>query len=261
LPTTEESLTHRFGDVTATLTGNNVAEVEMHRPPANFFDAPLLGALIEAIAWADGRRCRAVVLCSEGRHFCAGFDFSASGSPDPGALRTLYDRAEEFVSGPLPVVAAVQGGAIGGGLGLAMAADFRVGAPTSRFAANFARLGLHQGFGLSATLTRVIGGQKALDLLCTGRRIEGAEALDIGLVDRLADDPRLGARALAEEIAASAPLAVASIRKTMRGGWADAFGAAIEHERLEQLALMGTDDFREGIEASLQRRDPDFSGR
>ena len=261
MPTSEEPLTHRLGDVTATLTGNHVAEVEMHRPPANFFDAPLLGALIEAIAWAADRRCRAVVLCSEGRHFCAGFDFSASGSPDPSALRTLYDRAEEFVSGPLPVVAAVQGGAIGGGLGLAMAADFRVGAPTSRFSANFARLGLHQGFGLSATLSRVIGGQRALDLLCTGRRLDGVAALDIGLVDRLADDPRLAAHALAEEIAASAPLAVASIRKTMRAGLAEAFGAAVEHERLEQLSLMGTDDFREGIEASLQRREPDFSGQ
>ncbi len=261
MPTSKDPLTHRFGDVSATVTGNNVVEIEMHRPPANFFDATLLGAVIEAIAWADGCRCRAVVLCSEGRHFCAGFDFSASGSPDPGALRTLYDRAEELVSGPLPVVAAVQGGAVGGGLGLALAADFRVGAPTSHFTANFARLGLHQGFGLSATLARTIGDHKALELLCTGRRIGGAEALDIGLVDRLADDPRLGARALAEEIAASAPLAVASIRKTMRAGLADAFGAAIEHERIEQLALMGTDDFREGIEASLQRRDPDFSGR
>jgi len=261
LPTSEAPLTHRFGDVTATVTGNNVAEVEMHRPPANFFDATLLGALIEGIAWAAGRGCRAVVLCSEGRHFCAGFDFSASGSPDPGALRTLYDRAEEFVGGPIPVVAAVQGGAVGGGLGLALAADFRIGAPNSHFAANFARLGLHQGFGLSATLARVIGGQKALDLLCTGRRVGGAEALGIGLVDRLADDPRLGARALAAEIATSAPLAVASIRRTMRAGLVDEFGAAIEHERLEQLALMGTDDFREGIEASLQRRDPDFSGR
>lgn len=233
----------------------------MHRPPANYFDTPLLSALVEGIDWAAGQGGRAVVLCSEGRHFCAGLDFAASGSPDPVALRALYDHAEALASGPLPIVAAVQGSAIGGGLGLALAADFRIGAPDSRFAANFARLGFHQGFGLSVTLPRAVGGQRALELLYTGRRIDGAEALRIGLCDRLTDDPRAGAHALAEEIAGSAPLAVASIRNTLRAGLANEFGAAIEHERLEQLRLMGTDDFREGIEASLERRSPQFSGR
>jgi 2-(1,2-epoxy-1,2-dihydrophenyl)acetyl-CoA isomerase len=260
LPTSHGPLAISFGEVSVTLTDNQVAEVEMHRPPANYFDTPMLRALVEAIDWAEGQGGRAVVLCSEGRHFCAGLDFGASGPPDPVALRTLYDHAEAFVSGPLPVVAAVQGGAIGGGLGLALAADFRVGTPGSRFAANFARLGLHHGFGLSVTLPRVVGGQKALDLLSTGRRIDGTEALRIGMCDRLADDPRAGAHALAEELAGSAPIALRSIRNTLRAGLANDFGAAIEHERTEQLRLMHTDDFREGIEASLQRRSPHFSG-
>jgi 2-(1,2-epoxy-1,2-dihydrophenyl)acetyl-CoA isomerase len=251
----------RFGDVTVALTDDHVAEVEMHRPPANFFDTGLLANVVEAIEWADGHGSRAVVLCSEGRHFCAGLDFGRSGNPEPAGLRGLYDQAERLINGPLPVVVAVQGSAVGGGLGLALAADFRIGAPDSRLAANFARLGFHQGFGLSVTLPRVVGSQTALELLATGRRIDGAEALRVGLFDRLADDPRAGAHALAEEIARSAPLAVRSIRNTMRAGLTGAFGAAVEHERIEQLRLMETEDFREGIEASLQRRDPDFSGQ
>jgi enoyl-CoA hydratase/carnithine racemase len=250
-----------LGDVTVTLADDHVAEVEMHRPPANFFDAQLLGHIVEGVDWAERHGCRAVVLCSEGRHFCAGYDFGRSEAPDPSALRTLYDQAEAFVNGPLPVVAAVQGSAVGGGLGLAMAADFRVAAPASRFSANFARLGLHPGFGLSATLPRVVGEQTALDLLYSGRRIDGTEALRMGMCDRLGDDPRAEAHALADEIATSAPLAVRAIRDTMRAEWTGEFAAAIEHERIEQLRLMGTADFREGVEASLQRRHPDFSGR
>ncbi len=253
--------TESFGDVTARIEPSRVAEVEMHRPPANYFDAVLLAGVVDAVAWAHGQGARAVVLCSEGRHFCAGLDFGARATPEPEALRTLYRRAVELVDGPLPLVAAAQGSSIGGGLGLALAADFRVAAPDSRFAANFARLGFHQGFGLSVTLPRAVGHQAALDLLTTGRRIEGAEAFRIGLCDRLADDPRAGAHALASEIAASAPLAVGSIRATLRRGLRDQFAAAVDHERSVQTELMATDDFREGIAASLGRRPPDFTGR
>ncbi len=250
-----------FGDVTAQLNDRGVVEVEVHRPPSNFFDGPLLEGVVEAIAWAHHQGGRAAVLCSEGRNFCAGFDFGSSDGPDSAQLHLLYDHAEALVASPVPVVVAVQGAAVGGGLGLALAGDFRIASNDSRFSANFARLGLHQGFGISVTLPRVVGTQRALELLLTGRRIDGTEALRIGLCDGLDEDPRAGAHALAEEIAASAPLAVAAIRRTQRAGLAEAFAAAVEHERTEQLRLMRTDDFREGIDASLQRRRPDFSGR
>ncbi len=170
---TRSDATEAFADVTVRLDDGHVAEVEMHRPPANFFDTALLAGVVEAVAWAEARGARAVVLCSEGRHFCAGLDFGASGRPEPDALATLYDTASRLVDGPLPLVAAVQGSAIGGGLGLALAADFRVGAPSSRFAANFARLGFHQGFGISLTLPATVGRQRALELLTTARRIDG----------------------------------------------------------------------------------------
>jgi len=254
-------VTETFGDVTATPFRDHVAEVEMHRPPANYFDTSLLAGIIAGIRWAEGHGCRAVVLCSEGRHFCAGLDFGATGTPGADDLRLLYDRAVELVGGHLPVVVAVQGAAVGGGLGLAMAGDFRVASESSRFAANFARLGFHQGFGLSVTLPRAVGHQRALELLTTGRRVGGAEALAMGLCDRLADDPREGARAFAAQIAASAPLAVRAIRDTMRAGLVAHFAAALQHERNEQLALIRTDDFKEGVDASLQRREPRFTGR
>jgi enoyl-CoA hydratase/carnithine racemase len=249
-----------FGDVTATSTDSYVAEVEMHRPPANYFDADLLTGVVEAVGWADGQGSRAVVLCSEGRHFCAGLDFGSSDTLDGALLRSLYLQAGALLASPLPIVVAVQGSAIGGGLGLALVGDFRIGTPDSRFSANFARLGFHQGFGISVTLPRVVGAQRALELLTTGRRIDGTEALRIGLCDGLADDPRAAAHALAAEIAASAPLAVRSIRATQRAALLSEFSGAIDHERSEQLRLMGTGDFREGIEASIERRAPEFFG-
>jgi len=257
----DAALRTSFGDVTVVLGADHVAEVEMHRPPANYFDAVLLSSVVKSIRWAASAGGRAVVLCSEGKHFCAGLDFGATNKPEPEALATLYGTARELIDGPLPVVVAVQGSAVGGGMGLALAGDFRVAAPTSRFAANFARLGFHQGFGISMTLPAVVGRQKALELLTTGRRIDGVEALAIGLCDRVDDDPRAGAHALAAEIGASAPLAVQSIRRTLRADVIDGFAGMVAHERSEQLRLMESEDFHEGIAASMDRRPPKFLGR
>jgi enoyl-CoA hydratase/carnithine racemase len=160
-----------------------------------------------------------------------------------------------------PVVAAVQGAAVGGGLGVALSADFRVASHETRFVANFARLGIHQGFGLSVTLPAVVGPQRALELLYTGRRVKGDEAYDIGLADRLATAQtlRAEARALAADIAASAPLAVRSIRQTLRGDLAEQVRAATEHEEAEQARLMATDDFREGVASVTERRAGNFT--
>jgi 2-(1,2-epoxy-1,2-dihydrophenyl)acetyl-CoA isomerase len=157
----------------------------------------------------------------------------------------------------------VQGAAVGGGLGLACAADFRVASPQTRFWANFARLGLHHGFALTVTLPAIIGEQRALDLLTTGRRVGGEEAARIGLADRLTDDEglRAAAQGLAAEIAAAAPLAVRSIRETMRATLADRARAAMDRELGEQDRLRQTADFAEGIRASAQRRPPRFEAR
>ena len=175
----------------------------------------------------------------------------------------MYDYAAKLFDQPLPVVAAVQGAAIGGGLGLALAADFRVAAPEARFAANFSLLGFHHGFALTVTLPAVVGQQKALELLYTGRRVSGPEAFDIGLADRLAETghARQQAHVLAAEIAAAAPLAVRSIRTTMRGDLARLARTAMQRERAEQERLRLTADWKEGVAAVRARRPARFTGR
>lgn len=263
-------MTHEtFGDVTVSLDEALVATVEIHRPPDNFFDVALIRSLADAYEVLDaGGRCRAILLCSEGRHFCAGADFSGRSQAEtpqagPSGAGQLYEEAARLVGAGVPVVAAVQGAAIGGGLGLACTADFRVACPEARLSANFARLGFHHGFGLSVTLPAIVGQQHAFDLLYTGRRVPGDQAFRMGLCDRLAsaEDLRDAARGLATEIATSAPLAVRSIRETLRGGLVERFRAATDHELAEQDRLRKTSDWVEGIRAATERRAPRFEGR
>jgi 2-(1,2-epoxy-1,2-dihydrophenyl)acetyl-CoA isomerase len=254
-----------MSDVTVSVDDAHVALVEIHRPPANFFDAALIRAIADAYSMLDADpACRAVVLCSEGKHFCAGANFGAAASGNAAEEpRSLYEQALRLFRSQTPVVAAVQGAAVGGGLGLALSADFRVATPESRFSANFSRLGFHHGFGLTVTLPALAGQQTARDLLYTGRRVRGEEALRLGLCDRLAapDELRATAHTLANEIAASGPLAVRSIRATLLGDLADRVAAALEREAAEQDRLRETEDFREGVRASLERREPRFEGR
>ena len=245
--------------------GTQVATVEIQRGPNNFFDLSVLIRLADTLDDLARQGARAVVLGSEGKNFCAGADFS--GGTELGLRQSgtphLYDVAMRLFEQPLPVVAAVQGAAIGGGLGLALAADFRVASPESRFAANFVKLGFHQGFGITVTLPLAVGRQAALDLLYTGRRIDGTEAHRIGLCDHLVPSGQLRARAaaLAAEIAEAAPLAVRSVRETMRAEAVRAVREAMARERKEQDRLRGTEDFREGVAAVRDRRPARFSGR
>ncbi len=247
--------------LTVDLRDDHVATVEFDRPPHNHLDVELVTALADTYeALEQEPACRAIVLCSVGRHFCAGANFAGAGDAGAGEL---YAQAVRLFAAATPVVAAVQGAAIGGGLGLALSADLRVASPSSRFAANFARLGIHHGFGVTVTLPAAVGAQATLDLLYTGRRVKGEEAHALGLCDRLAaeEDLRGAAHALAGEIAASAPLAVRSIRQTMRGELAERVRAATEREAAAQADLFATDDFREGVRATAERRTPRFTGR
>jgi 2-(1,2-epoxy-1,2-dihydrophenyl)acetyl-CoA isomerase len=239
-----------------------VATVEFHRPPNNFFDVSLIQALVEAVfGLDDDPTCRAIVLCSEGKNFCAGADLGPQ-SDLVDQTADLYEQAVALFSARKPIVAAVQGAAVGGGLGLALAADFRVATPETRFSCNFAKLGFHQGFGVSVTLPAVVGQQRALELMYTGGQAKGAEALAIGLCDRLTspEDLRDAARDFASEIAASGPLAVLSIRETMRGELAERVRAATRREHEQQQILRATSDFREGVAAMTERRPPRFTG-
>ncbi len=252
------------GEVTARIGDDLVAEIEIHRPPDNFFDIDLIAELAAAIGELDERDdCRAAVLCSEGKHFCAGANLNARrDATGDGGERHLYDEAVRLFDTRTPIVAAIQGAAVGGGLALALMPDFRIACPEARFSANFARLGFVQGFGLTVTLPRLVGRQRAMELLYTGRRVKGEEALRIGLCDDLVplDQLRARARELAVEIAASAPLAVRSIREMMRGRLAEEIRTATDHERAEQDRLRQTADFAEGVRAMTERRPPRFVG-
>ncbi|MBO0838730.1 MAG: enoyl-CoA hydratase/isomerase family protein [Actinobacteria bacterium] len=245
--------------------GDHVAVVSFQRAPHNYFTPELIGALagtLEDLA-ADGRT-RAVVLRGEGRHFCAGADFSSSrDGADDGDLdvEELYRHGIRLFAQPLPVVAQLQGAVIGGGLGLALVADFRVAAEGTRLAANFAKIGIHQGFGLTVTLPRLVGEQRAADLLLTGRSVRAPEALALGLVDAIApaEEALSAAVKRASDLAANAPLAVRAIRATLRQGLVDRIKEAVGTEAAEQQKLFGTADFREGVAAAAERRNAAFT--
>ena len=259
-----------FKEIGVSLDGM-VATVEMRRPPHNFSDSLLIAEIGEAFERLDADpACRTIVLAAEGRSFCAGADFSKRADTGTvqeaarsGAGRHLYKEAIRLFRTRKPVVGAVHGAAVGGGLGLALVPDFRVTCEEARFSANFNRLGFHPGFGLTATLPRLVGVQQAALLFYTGRRIPGDEAVKIGLADLLVaqSEVRSAAQELAAEIAQSGPLAVMSTRETLRRGLAEAVETATERELVEQEWQRRTADFKEGVKAMAERRTPNFEGR
>lgn len=244
----------------------HVAEILFAHPPHNHATVGLLEDIGAALAEADGDSAvRAVVLASEGKVFCGGADLATPGgfgtdSADP--IRAFYDQALTIFAAKKPIVAAVQGAAVGAGLGLAVAADFRVAAPEARFAGNFTRLGFHPGFGLTVTLPRLIGQQRALEMFMTSARYKPEDVAGWGLIDRLAPSggALAGAHALAAEIAENAPLALVATRATLRAGMLDAVRAQLVHEHAEQAKLRATADYAEGVASVFERRAANFTG-
>ena len=257
----------QFGDVHVSLD-NHVALVEIQRPPHNFFDVALIENLADAFEAMDNNSdCRALVLAAQGSAFCAGANFTSGPSvleqSDGKGRNPLYVAAVRLFSNRKPVVGAIQGAAIGGGLGLALVPDFRVTCPEASFSANFTKLGFHPGFGLTHTLPALIGQQKAALMFYTGRRIKGRQAVEWGLADVLtdADQVRSEAVSLAREIAGNAPLAVVSVRATLRQGLTETLQAVTDHEAAEQDWQRLTDDFKEGVASVAARRPGRFLGK
>lgn len=261
-----------MSDIGIEKTGH-VALVEIRRPPNNFFDIPLIKDIAGAFeSFDEDSDIRAIVLAAQGKAFCAGANFGdgstldaqgrRSNEPGPG-VAPLYIEGNRLFRTKKPIIAAVHGAAVGGGLGLAMVADFRVTCPEARFCANFTRLGFHPGFGLTVTLPAVIGETKAALMFYTSRRVPGDEAYAMGLADVLVrqDQVRDAAIKLAAEIGENSPLGLIATRITMRGGIADRVRAATDHELEEQTRLRKTDDFKEGVKSVSERRVPDFKGR
>jgi len=262
-----------FEDISVEISDDFVATVEIQKPPLNFFDIELIRQIGDAFDILDEEpACRAIVLCAAGKTFCAGANFGdGKDLGADGQLKTqtqderakhLYVEAVRLFANKLPIIGAIHGAAIGGGLGLAMVPDFRVTCPEARFSANFTRLGFHPGFGLSVTLTEAIGKKNAALMFYSSRRFKGEEAYAMGLADVLVpqDEVRFAAQALAAEIAQNAPLAIAETRQTMRGDLAERVRAATDHELEIQTRLRTTSDFKEGIAAMSARRVPNFTG-
>jgi enoyl-CoA hydratase/carnithine racemase len=251
---------------------DHVALVEIRRPPNNFFDIPLIKEIAGAFeSFDDDIHIRAVVLAAQGKAFCAGANFGdgsildAQGrrpnEPGPG-VAPLDVEGNRLFRTKKPIIAAVHGAAVGGGLGLAMVADFRVTCPEARFCANFTRLGFHPGFGLTVTLPAVIGQTKAALMLYTSRRVTGEEAYAMGLADVLVPQQQVrdAAIKLAGEIGENSPLGLIATRMSMRGDIADRVRKATDHELEEQTRLRKTEDFKEGVKAVFERRLPNFTG-
>ena len=257
----------RYGDVSVRIEGQ-VAVVEFNRPPHNHANVELARNLADVLYEIDAAQdLRCSVLTSAGKTFCAGADLTGSilgdSKSEQDGLAAFYEQAVRLFSARKPIVAAVQGGAIGAGLGLAMVADFRIAGPDARFSANFVKLGFHPGFGLTYTLPRVIGSQRAALMFLTGRRIKPDEALAYGLIEKIVPTEQLldAAVKFANELAENAPLAVQATRATLRAELVEKVKAHTAKELIEQTALKKTEDFAEGIRAVGERRPGRFTGR
>src|SRR5204862_6622924 len=228
-----------------------VATIEIRRPPHNFFDIELIRQIADACEALDKNdACRAIVLAAQGTAFCAGAKLGDGADvqnvlvkkSETGQAGHLYIEAVRLFRTAKPIVGAIHGAAVGGGLGLALVPALRVTCPEARFCANFTRLGFHPRFGLTHTHPALIGPAKAALMFYTSRRVTGEEAYRIGLADALVPqaEVRATAQKLAAEITECAPLGVLETRATMRAGLADKVRAATDIELEKQTRLRKT---------------------
>jgi len=252
---------------------DRVATVTLNRPEnRNSMTPDVLDGLAEAVAAARADRdVRCVVITGNGKSFCAGADFKSRGRTDGAdtyiaAHERAYATYEPFLSildVEVPTIAAMQGHAIGGGLGLAVVCDLRVANREARYGANFVRLGLHPGMATTYLLPRLMGVPRAVEFLLTGRIVSGAEAAEAGLVHHAVEGTRVRERAreLAREIASAAPLAVRWAKRSIYEGLGWDPRTAARREAQVQSRTLETEDAREGIAALLAKRDAEFRGR
>ncbi len=251
---------------------DHVADVRLTRADKhNGLDARMFAAINEAI---DELRAaggvRSIVLSGDGPSFCAGLDFQAFAAED-GAGPTLLDRAEGEVANfaqrvaygwrqlEVPVVAALHGACFGGGLQIALGADIRIAAADTRMSVMEMRYGLVADMSLSQTLWRLVGDDVARELTYTARVVEAPEALELGLVTRIADDPAAAARELAGEIAARSPDAIRRAKRLADEAplLSAAEGLALEAEL--QRELLGSPNQLAAVTAALTRQPAEFS--
>lgn len=251
-------------------TQQHVAHVRMCRPERhNALDAEQFAALHDAgCALRNRQDIRAIVLSGEGPSFCSGLDFPSFMQPGQDiALAFRRDSNESanyaqrlamiWREQQVPVIAAVHGVAYGGGMQLALGADFRVASAKTRFCLMEIDYGLIPDMAISQTLLSLLRYDQALDLALSGRKLGGDEALSMGLVTRLADDPVQAALQWAEEIAQRSPDAVRANKALMRACWAGQPELLALEARLQQDIMRGA-NYREAVSAKLAKRKPHF---
>ena len=246
-----------------------IAVLTLTRPERrNALTEDVAEELVRATERIDGApEARAVVITGEGPAFAAGADLRHVAASTPAenlAYNGLLVRALDAIERVrVPTIAAINGPALGGGLELALVCTMRVAASTAVLGLPEVRLGILPGAGGTQRLPRLIGRGPALRMLLTGRAVDAAEALRLGLVDEVAEPAALldAARTLAGEVAASAPLSVAAIKRAVAAGAELPLEEALEFTRHELAALLESADCREGIAAFLERRTPRFEGR
>jgi enoyl-CoA hydratase len=249
-----------------------VALLTLNRPERGNGVVPEMAAdLREAFDDLEGDpEVRALVLTGAGRQFCAGADLQAMQAylrdrqpveHEPFNARVLYPVTQRFVTSRLPIVAAVNGGATAGGLDLALACDIRIASTRAKLGETYVKLGLPPGNGGAYFLPRLVGSGMAAELFLTGDVVDAARALQIGLVNRVVEPEALigEAVALAVRIAAHPRRAVEATKQALRASWQQDLQTAITSGYWAVAALQYTDDVREGVAATLEKREPRYN--
>ena len=247
---------------------DGVATVTLNRPDRlNTIAIRTVGRLVEALEEAAASAARVVVLAGSGTHFCAGADQAEMEPRSPqeweSIVRHYLDPIHAIVGMDKPVIAALHGDAVGGGLGLAMACDIRIAARGIRLGAPFTKIGL-AGCDMSAGwfLPRLVGLGTAQELMFTGRLVDADEAIAMGLVHRVVDGAEHGAEVAkwASRMAKGPPIAHAWTKRAIHRSLGVDMADEFEFEIFAQVQCLQTADHREGVAAFQEKRRPDYHG-
>lgn len=251
---------------------DGIARLILNRPDAsNGMTVEFLSALYDGVMRIHSEPdVRAVILSGNGKHFCAGGDvkiFASKGTQMPGYLRQATSLLQIVVAAMIrlnaPVISAVHGFAAGGGgFGLVCASDFVVAAENAKFLTGATRAGMAPDAGSSVTLQRLVGFRKAMELFMRNPVLSAGEAKDLGIINTVVPEDRLEteAMALAEELAAAPPLALAATKRLLWNGVGTGVEASLPEESRTVSELSGTADAREALAAVIERRPATFIG-